>query len=175
MVHKLFAGDRLVLDRAVFTVIQVEFYRLLQAVPSAHRIPRGVLRKRNGNGFSAESRMRVRSQNGKSNMLPLQGSLKALSKLASRCGNSVLCIPQMFNMLFQHHALFTNHATCRDAAVFAVAISAGFLAHLDPFGNLHWDSMNAVQGLAWAGPIIAVGNSLPWPCIQHMQVPKHVT
>jgi len=146
----------------------------LQAVSSAHRIPRGVLRKRNGNEFSARSRMRVRSHNGKSNKLPLQGSLKALSKLASRCGNSVLCIPHMFNMLCQHHALLTNHAICRDAAVFAVAISAGFLAHLDPFGNLHWDSMDAVQGLAWAGPNIAVGNFLLWPCTQHMQVPQHV-
>ncbi len=78
-------------------------------------------------------------------------------------------------MLYQHHALLINHAICRDAAMIAVAISAGFLAHLDPVGNLHWDSMDAVQGLAWAGPIIAVGNFLPRPCTQHMQVPKHVT
>ncbi|KAL0045377.1 hypothetical protein WJX82_005330 [Trebouxia sp. C0006] len=51
---------------------------------------------------------------------------------------------------------FPYREASRDAAVFAVAISAGFLAHLDPFGNLHWDSMDAVQGLAWAGPNIAV-------------------
>ncbi len=166
----LFAGVKLVLGRAVFTVIQVDFYRLLQAVSSSHRIPRGVLRKTNGNEFSARSRMRVRSQRGKSNKLPLQGSLKALSKLASRCGNSVLCIPHMFHMLCQHHSLFTRRALCRDAAVVAVAISAGFLAHLDPFGNLHWDTMDAVQGLAWAVPIFVVGNFLPWPCNQHMQL-----
>ena len=81
----------------------------------------------------------------------------------------------MLNMLCQHHALFTNHAVCRDAAVIAVAISAGFLAHLDPFGNLHWDSTDAVQGLAWAVPIFAVGNFLPRPCTQHTQVPKPAT
>lgn len=78
-------------------------------------------------------------------------------------------------MICQHHALFTNHAVCRDAAAVAVAISAGFLAHLDPFGNLHWDSMDATQGLVWAASIFAVGKFLPWPCTQHMQVPNHVT
>ncbi|DBB17075.1 TPA: hypothetical protein ACH3X3_014160 [Trebouxia sp. C0006] len=70
---------------------------------------------------------------------------------------------------------FPYREASRDAAVFAVAISAGFLAHLDPFGNLHWDSMDAVQGLAWAGPNIAVDAALLVPKYTARMVTKVVT
>lgn len=82
-VQRRVCGARLVPGRAVFSVIKVYFCRLLQAVASALRIPRCVLRRTSGNEFSSRRCLgRVHAQSDKSNSL--QGSHNALSKLALR-------------------------------------------------------------------------------------------
>ena len=63
-------------------------------------------------------------------------------------------------LLFSRSKRYAFLWACRTVGVpGCMALAAGYLLHLDPYGQLHWSSHDALVGLACAAPTALTGQS----------------